>query len=74
MLGFVLMLVFIGIAVTSGLRVFSGAVDVRVPGQSQVDLPPDETEDGLGPPRRHPLVHDRPTPTGRTCRSTPAAR
>src|SRR5829696_4009643 len=39
-LGVVLMIVFIGIAVTSGLRVFSGAVDVRVPGQSQVDLPP----------------------------------
>jgi len=41
-LGVVLMIVFIGIAVTSGLRVFSGAVDVRVPGQSQVDLPPDD--------------------------------
>ncbi len=39
-LGFVLMLVFIGIAVTSGLRVFSDAVDIRVPGSSQVDLPP----------------------------------
>ena len=41
-LGFVLMIVFIALAVTEGLRVFSGAVDVRVPGQSQVDLPPDE--------------------------------
>ncbi len=39
-LGFVLMLVFIGVAVTQGLRVFSDAVDIRVPGQSQVDLPP----------------------------------
>jgi hypothetical protein len=39
-LGFVLMIVFIGLAVTEGLRVFSGAIDVRVPGQSQVDLPP----------------------------------
>ena len=39
-LGFVLMLVFIGIAVTSGLRVFSDAVDIHVPGSSQVDLPP----------------------------------
>jgi len=39
-LGFVLMLVFVGLAVTEGLRVFSGSVDVRVPGQSQVDLPP----------------------------------
>ena len=39
-LGFVLMLVFIGIAVTSGLRVFSDAVDIPVPGSSQVDLPP----------------------------------
>ena len=42
MLGFVLMIVFIALAVTEGLRVFSGAVDVRVPGQSQVDLPPDD--------------------------------
>jgi hypothetical protein len=41
-LGVVLMLVFIVLAVTEGLRVFSGAVDVRMPGQSQVDLPPDE--------------------------------
>jgi hypothetical protein len=41
-LGFVLMLVFIGLAVTEGLRVFSGAVDVRVPGRTQVDLPPGE--------------------------------
>jgi hypothetical protein len=41
-LGVVLMLVFIVLAVTEGLRVFSGAVDVRVPGQSQVDLPPGE--------------------------------
>jgi hypothetical protein len=41
-LGFVLMLVFIGIAVTSGLRVFSDAVDFRVPGSHQVDLPPGE--------------------------------
>ena len=41
-LGVVLMIVFIGIAVTSGLRVFSDAVDVRVPGQSQVDLPPND--------------------------------
>ena len=41
-LGVVLMLVFIGLAVTEGLRVFSGAIDVRVPGQTQVDLPPDE--------------------------------
>jgi hypothetical protein len=41
-LGFVLMLVFIAIAVTSGLRVFSDAVDVRVPGTSQVDLPSGE--------------------------------
>ena len=40
-LGVVLMVVFIGLAVTQGLRVFSGAVDVRVPGQSRVDLPPD---------------------------------
>ena len=39
-LGFVLMLVFIAIAVTSGLRVFSDAVDIQVPGSSQVDLPP----------------------------------
>jgi hypothetical protein len=39
-LGVVLMVVFIGLAVTQGVRVFSGAVDVRVPGQSQVDLPP----------------------------------
>ena len=39
-LGFVLMLVFIGVAVTSGLRVFSDAVDIQVPGSSQVDLPP----------------------------------
>ncbi len=39
-LGFVLMLVFIGIAVTSGFRVFSDAVDIPVPGASQVDLPP----------------------------------
>jgi hypothetical protein len=39
-LGVVLMVVFIVLAVTEGLRVFSGAVDVRVPGQSQVDLPP----------------------------------
>jgi hypothetical protein len=39
-LGFVLMLVFIGVAVTQGLRVFSDAVDIRVPGSSQVDLPP----------------------------------
>jgi hypothetical protein len=28
--------------VTEGLRVFSGAVDVRVPGQTLVDLPPGE--------------------------------
>jgi hypothetical protein len=41
-LGVVLMVVFIVLAVTEGLRVFSGAVDVRVPGRSQVDLPPDE--------------------------------
>src|SRR3990170_4735608 len=41
-LGFALMIVFIGVAVTSGLRVFSDAVDVRVPGQSQVDVPPDD--------------------------------
>jgi hypothetical protein len=41
-LGVVLMVVFIVLAVTEGLRVFSGAVDVRVPGQSQVDLPPQE--------------------------------
>ena len=41
-LGFVLMLVFIGIAVTSGLRVFSDAVDIAVPGSSQVDVPPGE--------------------------------
>ncbi|MBF4769969.1 hypothetical protein ISU10_19530 [Nocardioides agariphilus] len=41
-LGFVLMLVLIGVAVTSGLRVFSGAIDVAVPGSSQVDLPPGE--------------------------------
>jgi hypothetical protein len=34
------MVVLIGVAVTTGLRVFSGAVDVRVPGTSQVDLPP----------------------------------
>jgi hypothetical protein len=39
-LGFVLMLVFIGVAVTQGLRVFSGSVDIQVPGSSQVDLPP----------------------------------
>ena len=58
-LGFVLMLVFIGIAVTSGLRVFSGAVDVRVPGQSQVDLPPDETR----------MVWARPGDT-RSCTTT----
>lgn len=38
-LGFVVMLVLIGVAVTSGLRVFSGAVDVKVPGSTQVDLP-----------------------------------
>jgi len=41
-LGFVLMIVFIGLAVTEGFRVFSGAIDVRVPGQTQVDLPPGE--------------------------------
>lgn len=41
-LGFVLMIAFIGLAVTEGLRTFSGAVDIRVPGQSQVDLPPGE--------------------------------
>jgi hypothetical protein len=41
-LGVVLMVAFIAIAVTQGLRVFSGAVDVAVPGQSQVDLPPGE--------------------------------
>ncbi len=41
-LGLVLMVVFIVLAVTEGLRVFAGAVDVRVPGQSQVDLPPHE--------------------------------
>jgi hypothetical protein len=41
-LGIVLMLAFIGLAVTQGLRVFSGAVDVTVPGQTQVDLPPNE--------------------------------
>jgi hypothetical protein len=40
--GFVLMVVLIGVAVTTGLRVFSGAIDVAVPGQSQVDLPPGE--------------------------------
>jgi hypothetical protein len=40
--GFVLMIVLIGVAVTQGLRVFSGAVDIQVPGQSQVDLPPDD--------------------------------
>ena len=40
--GFVVMIVLIGVAVTQGLRVFSGAVDVQVPGQSQVDLPPDD--------------------------------
>jgi hypothetical protein len=39
-LGFVLMTALIGIAVTQGLRVFSGAVDVQVPGRTQVDLPP----------------------------------
>ena len=38
-LGVVLMVVFIGLAVTEGLRVFSGAVDTRMPGQTQVDLP-----------------------------------
>jgi hypothetical protein len=38
-LGFVVMVVLIGVAVTQGLRVFSDAVDVRVPGTSQVDLP-----------------------------------
>ena len=58
-LGFVLMLVFIGIAVTSGLRVFSGAVDVRVPGQSQVDLPPDDEK----------MVWARPGDT-RSCTTT----
>ena len=36
------MVVLIGVAVTQGLRVFSGAIDVAVPGQSQVDLPPDD--------------------------------
>jgi hypothetical protein len=36
------MIVFIALAVTEGVRVFSGAIDVRVPGQSQVDLPPDD--------------------------------
>jgi hypothetical protein len=36
------MVVFIVLAVTEGLRVFSGAIDVRVPGQTQVDLPPGE--------------------------------
>src|SRR3954453_4174231 len=41
-LGVVLMLVFIGLAVTEGLRVFSGSIDVRVPGRTQVDLPPGE--------------------------------
>jgi hypothetical protein len=41
-LGFVLMLVFIGLAVTEGFRVFSNAVDVRVPGRTQVDLPPND--------------------------------
>src|SRR5436853_119442 len=35
-LGFVLMVVLIGVAVTSGLRAFSGAIDVAVPGSSQV--------------------------------------
>ncbi len=73
-LGVVLMIVFIGIAVTSGLRVFSDAVDVRVPGQSQVDLPPERGEDGLGPPRRLALVHHHRHRPVETCRSTPAAR
>jgi hypothetical protein len=41
-LGFMVMIVFIVLAVTEGLRVFSGAIDVRVPGQTQVDLPPGE--------------------------------
>jgi hypothetical protein len=41
-LGFVLMLVFIGLAVTEGFRVFSNPVDVRVPGRTQVDLPPND--------------------------------
>jgi hypothetical protein len=58
-LGFVLMIVFIGIAVTSGLRVFSGAVDVRVPGQSQVDLPPNDEK----------MVWARPGDT-RSCTTT----
>jgi hypothetical protein len=40
--GFVMMVVLIGVAVTSGLRVFSGAIDVDVPGRTQVDLPPDD--------------------------------
>lgn len=40
--GFVLMIVLIGVAVTQGLRVFSGAIDVQVPGRTQVDLPPGE--------------------------------
>ncbi len=40
--GFVLMVVLIGVAVTQGLRVFSGAIDVQVPGSSQVDLPPND--------------------------------
>ena len=59
MLGFVLMIVFIGIAVTSGLRVFSDAVDVRVPGQSQVDLPPNDEK----------MVWARPGDT-RSCTTT----
>ncbi len=58
-LGFVLMIVFIGIAVTSGLRVFSDAVDVRVPGQSQVDLPPNDEK----------MVWARPGDT-RSCTTT----
>jgi hypothetical protein len=40
--GFVVMTVLIGVAVTQGVRVFSGAIDVEVPGRSQVDLPPDD--------------------------------
>jgi hypothetical protein len=41
-LGFVLMIVFIVLSVTEGFRVFQDAVDVPMPGQSQVDLPPGE--------------------------------
>ena len=59
MLGFVLMLVFIGIAVTSGLRVFSGAVDVRVPGP----------EPGRPAARREKMVWARPGDT-RSCTTT----